>query len=78
MPAADADKEAVLKALKELCILVFLGINSCTDLKKKQISMAVVGIFGAGALGRRICTGQLSWELLVPAGMGSFFWQSAF
>ena len=32
--------------LNEVCALVFLSVNSWFDVKKREISLAAVGIFG--------------------------------
>lgn len=59
--------------MKEAIVLVFLGINAWTDLRSRQVSAAAIGSFGLGALVWRIYTGQISPELLVPAGIGCLF-----
>lgn len=59
--------------MKEICVLTFLGINAWTDLRKKQISLTAVGIFSAAAIARAFYAGELSWMLLIPAGVCVFF-----
>lgn len=59
--------------MKGICILAFLGINTWTDIKRKQVSLAAVGVFAVGMLTERLYTGQLSWQILFPAAVGAFF-----
>lgn len=55
--------------INEVFTLVFLGINSWFDMKKKEISLAAVGIFGLLGLLISLHDGGLSWDFLIPAGI---------
>lgn len=59
--------------MREILVLVFLGFNAWTDLRKKQISLVTVAVFSVVMLVRAFCTGGISWELLLPVGIGCFF-----
>lgn len=59
--------------MKEILVLTFLGVNAWMDLKKKQVSLAVIGIFSAAGLIWAICTGKISWQFFIPAVIGTFF-----
>lgn len=53
-------------------MLAFLGINAWTDLKKRQVSLVLVGIFAAASLLWNLRNGEISWEYLIPVGIGGF------
>lgn len=57
--------------LNEVCALVFLGVNSWFDVKRKEISLAAVAVFGLIGLSVSLYNGGLSWNLLVPAGVSA-------
>ena len=37
--------------IKEGVVLVFLGISTWTDLRKRQVSLIITGLFAAAGLG---------------------------
>lgn len=57
--------------LNEVCTLVFLSVNSWFDVKKREISLAAVGIFGVLGFLLALYNGALSWNLLVPMGISA-------
>ena len=59
--------------LKEICVLGFLGFNTWTDIRRKEVSLAAAAVFAAAALGWSIYTGRISPELFIPAGISSLF-----
>lgn len=59
--------------LKEICVLGFLGFNTWTDIRRKEVSLAAAAVFAAAALGWSIYTGRISPEFFIPAGIGSLF-----
>lgn len=69
--AAGADKGGV--KLKEVCVLAFLGVNTWTDIRKKQVSMAAVVVFAVSVLAWEFYAGGISWRFLFPVGIGCFF-----
>ena len=40
--------------IKEGVVLVFLGISTWTDLRKRQVSLIITGLFAAAGLGWRL------------------------
>ena len=59
--------------IKEGVVLVFLGISTWTDLRKRQVSLIITGLFAAAGLGWMLYQGALSAELLLSVGPGMFF-----
>lgn len=59
--------------MREICVLTLLGLNTWTDLRKKEVSLIALGIFSAAALVWAFYTGKVSWQFFIPAGIGSFF-----
>lgn len=59
--------------MKEICVLTFLGFNTWSDLKKKEVSLAAVGIFTIISLGWAFYAGKITWQYFLPPGIGSFF-----
>lgn len=62
-----------MRNITELGILVFLGINSWIDIRKKEISLLLTGIFAAAAVLRLLYRGNFSADMLLSVGMGIFF-----
>ena len=48
----------------EVVILVFLAINSWLDIKKKEISLITVGIFGITGILLSLSQRGFSWDYL--------------
>ena len=59
--------------MKEFCVLVFLGLNSWIDLRKKEVSLAAAVVFAVAGAGLRWACDSISWELVVSLGIGCFF-----
>ena len=59
--------------IKEGVVLVFLGISTWTDLRKRQVSLIITGLFAAAGLGWMLYQGALSAEILLSVGPGMFF-----
>lgn len=59
--------------LKEICILGFLGFNTWTDIRRKEISLAAAAVFAAGSLGWAAYTGGISVGFFIPVGISAFF-----
>lgn len=59
--------------LREICVLGFLGFNTWTDIKRKEISLAAVIVFAAVALGWTVYTGDISLDFFLPVGISSLF-----
>lgn len=34
-----------MDSIKEICVVVFLGVNSWIDIRKRQVSLLLIGIF---------------------------------
>ena len=59
--------------LKEICILGFLGLNTWTDIRRKEISLVAAAVFAAGSLIWTACTGRISTSFFIPVGISAFF-----
>lgn len=59
--------------MTELGTLIFLGINSWMDIRKREISLLLTGIFAAAAVLRLLYSGNFSANMLISVGMGIFF-----
>lgn len=57
----------------EIGILVFLGVNSWTDIRKREISLLFTGIFAMAGMIWMLCNRKFSAEILLMAGVGLFF-----
>lgn len=57
----------------EIGILVFLGVNSWTDIRKREISLLFTGIFAMAGMIWMLCSRKFSAEILLMAGVGLFF-----
>ena len=55
----------------EVVILVFLATNSWLDIKKKEISLITVGIFGITGILLSLSQRGFSWDYLIPAAIGT-------
>ncbi len=64
--------------MKEVCTLVFLGINAWMDVKKKEISLVSVGFFSALGFLWLFYRGGGLLEAAVPLGIGVFFMALSF
>lgn len=56
---------------EEICMTVFLGINTWTDIRKKEICVPVLCIFLAGGIFFRISGGTFWTEGLISMGIGA-------
>lgn len=59
--------------MKEACVLVLLGWNAWTDLKKKQISLVSVGVFSCYGVLQAVLGGEMGWKYFASLGVGVFF-----
>lgn len=59
--------------MKEICVLAFLGWNTWTDIRKKQVSLLAVGIFAVAGIVAAVLQRKLSWQYFLPVGIGCFF-----
>lgn len=59
--------------LREVCVLGFLGFNTWTDVRRKEISLAAAAFFAAAALGWTVYTGGISLDFFIPAGISCLF-----
>lgn len=59
--------------LKEICVLVFLGWNTWTDIRKKQVSLHAVWIFALAGIIAAAAQKDISWQYFLPVGVGCFF-----
>lgn len=60
--------------IKEICVLVFLGLNTWTDIRKREISLTAAGIFGAVGMLFLLWERGISWQLCLPLAAGGLFW----
>ena len=56
----------------EICMMAFLGINTWTDIRKKEICFPVFCLFLAGGILWRITEGSLWPNGLISMGIGIF------
>lgn len=54
-------------------ILIFLGINSWIDIRKREISLLLTGTFAAFAVFCLLCRGDFSVKMFWAVGMGLLF-----
>ena len=55
----------------EICMTVFLGINTWTDIRKKEICVPVLSVFLAGGILWRIWEGTFWADGLISMGAGT-------
>ena len=55
----------------EVFVLTFLGINSWLDIKKREISLVTIGIFGITGLILSLSQKGFSWDCLIPVAIGA-------
>ena len=51
--------------MKEACVLIFLGINSWLDIRKRQISIILTAIFALAAFLTALIYHRISWEFFI-------------
>lgn len=54
----------------EICVMIFLMINTWTDIRKREICLPAFGLFFAGGILWRIVLGTLYPEGLIAMGIG--------
>ncbi|MDO4276639.1 MAG: prepilin peptidase [Eubacteriales bacterium] len=59
--------------MKEVCVLMLLGINAWTDLRKRQVSLVSVSVLGAAGVLFLVTGERISWETFIPMGIGILF-----
>lgn len=59
--------------MKEICVLAFLGWNTWTDIRKKQVSLLTVWIFALAGIIFAAARKDISWQYFLPVGVGCFF-----
>lgn len=59
--------------MKELCTVLFLAVNSWLDIRKREISLILTAVYGAGGVICSILQGREILDVLVPAGIGMLF-----
>lgn len=62
-----------MQNITEMGILIFLGINSWIDIRKREISLLLTGIFTVAAVLRLFYYGNFSANMFLSVGMGVFF-----
>ena len=70
MRAAVADKE---DGVKELCTVVFLGMNSWLDIRRREISLLLTVVYAGCGIIYSILQGRKIQDVLIPAGIGILF-----
>ncbi|MDO4340163.1 MAG: prepilin peptidase [Eubacteriales bacterium] len=61
------------KLIVKVWILVFLGINTWMDVRKKEISLVLAGIFAATGVVYSMQKGAGGWQMLLSMGIGVMF-----
>lgn len=56
--------------MREICVLVFLGWNTWTDIRKKQVSLLTVWIFALAGIITAVLQKDISWQYFFPVGIG--------
>ena len=59
--------------MKEIGTLFFLGLNACIDIRKKQISLVITGIYALAGIIWSLSHGRELWQILFSMGIGLFF-----
>ena len=62
-----------MEMIWETGILIFLGVNSWTDIRKREISLIFTGIFAIAGIIWRLSGKGVSVEILPVAGVGLLF-----
>ena len=70
MRAAVADKE---DGVKELCTVVFLAMNSCLDIRRRESSLLLTVVYAGCGIICSILQGRKIQDVLIPAGIGILF-----
>lgn len=70
MRAAVADKE---DGVKELCMVVFLAMNSWLDIRRREISLLLTVVYAGCGIIYSILQGRKIQDVLIPAGIGILF-----
>lgn len=58
---------------RELCVLVFLGWNSWIDIRKKEVSLTAIGLFGAVGMVLLLYENGISGQICLPFLTGGVF-----
>ena len=59
--------------MREFCVLVFLGLNSWMDIKKREISLVLAAMLAAAGMIWTVYRGTVSIERLLPIMTGVSF-----
>ena len=59
--------------MREFCVLVFLGLNSWMDIKKREISLVLAAMLAAAGMIWTVYRGTVSIERLLPIMAGISF-----
>lgn len=59
--------------MREFCVLVFLGLNSWMDIKKREISLVLATMLAAAGMIWTVYRGTVSIERLLPIMTGVSF-----
>ena len=59
--------------IREIVTVLFLVLNSLRDWKKKEISLFLTGVYGAGGVLFSICSGREIKDWMVPIGISLIF-----
>ncbi len=59
--------------MREFCVLVFLGLNSWMDIKKREISLVLAAMLAAAGMIWTVYRGTVSIERLLPIMTGVCF-----
>lgn len=57
--------------MEQLCILIFLGINSWKDLRTREVSLLTICVFGAVGVVRACFIGGIDMEWVGNVSLGS-------
>ena len=59
-----------MDSIKEICVVVFLGVNSWIDIRKRQVSLLLIGIFTVCGVIWTIYGKESVLDVLLCAGTG--------
>lgn len=62
-----------MQDIKQWGILIFLGINSWIDIRKREISLLLTGAFAVAAVLCLVYRGEFSAKMFLPVGIGLLF-----
>lgn len=67
------DREKDIMNIEEVCTMLFLAVNTGMDLRKKEISLSLTGIYACAGAVFSIASKRELWDMMIPLVMGFLF-----